>query len=60
MNYYLDTEFIEGKQAKTILGIKYGETKPTIDLISIGIVAEDGREYYAISKEFKSHFSLKR
>lgn len=52
MNYYLDTEFIEGKQAKTILGIKYGETKPTIDLISIGIVAEDGREYYAISKDF--------
>jgi len=26
--------------------------KPTIDLISIGIVAEDGREYYAISKDF--------
>ena len=28
------------------------KTKPTIDLISIGIVCEDGREYYAISKEF--------
>lgn len=27
-------------------------TKPTIDLISIGIVCEDGREYYAISKDF--------
>jgi len=27
-------------------------TPPTIDLISIGIVAEDGREYYAISKDF--------
>lgn len=26
--------------------------KPTIDLISIGIVAEDGREYYVISKDF--------
>lgn len=38
MRYYLDTEFIE-----------YGKT---IDLISIGIVAEDGREFYAISKEF--------
>jgi hypothetical protein len=38
MKYFLDTEFIE---------------KPcTIDLISIGIVAEDGREYYAISMEF--------
>ncbi len=38
MRYFLDTEFIE---------------KPcTIDLISIGIVAEDGREYYGISLEF--------
>ena len=50
--YFIDTEFLEGKQDKTMLGIKYGETKPTIDLISIGIVAEDGREYYAISKDF--------
>lgn len=35
MHYYLDTEFIEDGS--------------TIDLISIGIVAEDGREYYAIN-----------
>lgn len=46
MKYFLDTEFIEGIQ-KSIF-----HTKPTIDLISIGIVAEDGREYYAISKDF--------
>jgi hypothetical protein len=26
--------------------------KPTIDLISIGMVSEDNREYYAISKDF--------
>jgi hypothetical protein len=56
MNYYFDTEFLEGPQDKTILGFKYGETKPTIDLISIGIVREDktcdNREYYAISKDF--------
>lgn len=38
MKYFLDTEFIEYPN--------------TIDLISIGIVAEDGREYYAISSEF--------
>lgn len=38
MRYFLDTEFIEDGR--------------TIDLISIGVVAEDGREYYAISKEF--------
>lgn len=52
MIYYLDTEFIEGTQTKRFFGFNVGQTKPTIDLISIGIVAEDGREYYAISKEF--------
>jgi hypothetical protein len=52
MKYFLDTEFLEGTQDKNFLGFSYGKTKPTIDLISIGIVAEDGREYYAISKEF--------
>ena len=39
MKYFYDTEFIEDGK--------------TIDLISIGIVCEDGREYYAISREFK-------
>lgn len=38
MRYFFDTEFIENGK--------------TIDLISIGIVAEDGRKYYAISKDF--------
>ncbi len=38
MKYFIDTEFKE---------------KPcTIDLISIGIVCEDGREYYALCNEF--------
>ena len=46
MKYFLDTEFIEGTQ-KSIFN-----NKPTIDLISIGLVCEDGREYYAISKDF--------
>ena len=36
MNYFLDTEFLEGTQKKL-----FGQSKPTIDLISIGIVAED-------------------
>lgn len=52
MNYYLDCEFLEGTQTKRILGIPYGNTKPTIDLISLALVAEDGRECYAISKDF--------
>lgn len=40
MKYFYDTEFIEDGK--------------TIDLVSIAIVCEDGREYYAISKEFKA------
>ena len=47
MKYFLDTEFIEGFH-KPI----FGKRRHFVDLISIGIVAEDGREYYAISKEF--------
>lgn len=38
MRYFYDTEFIEDGT--------------TIDLVSIGVVAEDGREYYAVSTEF--------
>lgn len=53
MKYYLDTEFLEGTQEKRIFGLATGwQTKPTIDLISIALVAEDGREYYAVSKDF--------
>lgn len=38
MRYYYDTEFKEDGY--------------TVDLISIGIVAEDGREFYGVSNEF--------
>lgn len=47
MKYYLDTEFQEGFHEPL-----FGKRRHFIDLISIGIVAEDGREYYAISNEF--------
>lgn len=40
MKYFLDTEFSER-----------GPRHP-VELISIGIVAEDGREFYAVSNEF--------
>lgn len=49
---YYDCEFIEGSQTKRFFGMNVGATKPTIDLISIGMVREDGQEYYAISKDF--------
>ena len=38
MRYFYDTEFIED-----------GET---IELVSFGVVAEDGREFYAVSSDF--------
>lgn len=51
--FFFDTEFLEGKQKLRLFGIQLWETKPTIDLISIGIITEDERhEYYAISKDF--------
>lgn len=47
MKYFLDTEFIESFHKPL-----FGKRRHFIDLISIGIVCEDGREYYAISTEF--------
>lgn len=47
MNYFYDTEFLEGTQ-KTL----FGKTVPTIDLISIGIVTQRGAELYMISRDF--------
>lgn len=53
MKYFFDTEFIEGSQNEWFpLSLFKKHTKPTIDLISIGIVTEDNREYYAVSKDF--------
>lgn len=48
MKYFLDTEFIEGFHKPL-----FGKRRHFIDLISIGIVCEDGREYYAISNEWE-------
>lgn len=41
MKYFLDTEFNEDGR--------------TIDLISIGIVCDDGREFYAVNQEAELH-----
>lgn len=32
--------------------LEFGRTAPEVTLISIGVVAEDGREYYGVSSEF--------
>ena len=53
MKYFIDTEFLEGPQKEKFpISLFRKQTPNTIDLISIGIAAEDGREYYAISKDF--------
>jgi len=66
MKYFLDTRFIEGAQKENFpISLFRKNTPPTIDLISVGIVAEDGREYYAVSKDFNlkeawNAFDIKR
>src|ERR1700693_2316316 len=47
MKYFLDTEFIEGFHKPL-----FGKRRHFIDLISIGIYAEDGRELHLISNQF--------
>lgn len=47
MKYFLDTEFIEGFHKPL-----FGKRRHFIDLISIGIVCEDGRELHLISNEY--------
>ena len=66
--YFVDTEFLEGTQKRRLGKIelpKMFDTKNTIDLISIGIVSEDNRELYLISKDFNlkeawNRFDLKK
>lgn len=48
MRYYIDTEFIEGFHKPL-----FGKRRHFIDLISIAVVCEDGREYSAISREYR-------
>jgi hypothetical protein len=48
MKYFLDTEFIEGFDSPVLRPKRH-----FIDLISIGIVCEDGRKYHAIGNEWK-------
>lgn len=47
MKYFFDTEFIEGFRKPL-----FGKRSHFIDLISIGIVAENGRKFYQISCEY--------
>jgi len=46
-SYFYDTEFFE-----RMVTPWFGRARHQIDLISIGMVSDDGREYYAICNEF--------
>ena len=56
MKYFIDFEFLEGNVPCQIKGFNIPKwlIKPnnTIQPISVGICSSDGREYYAISKDF--------
>jgi len=51
MKFFIDTEFHEYKKTVSFI-FKANQHFDTIDLISIGIIADSGKEYYAISKDF--------
>ena len=61
MKYFLDTEFHEYKRTWVEKEVGHGysidheHSCDTIELISIGIVDENGGEYYAVCKEFDVH-----
>ena len=50
MKYFIDCEFVEGRQSRLFSCL--GKTAPTIDLISIALVSETGEKLYLISKDF--------
>lgn len=52
MKYFIDFEFIEGFRRHRRFGLLPGRDVHFIDMISVGIVCEDGREYYAVSSEY--------
>lgn len=47
MKFFIDFEFIEGIHRPLI-----GRSRHFIDLLSIGIVCQDGRTYYAVNKDY--------
>jgi hypothetical protein len=51
MKFFLDTEFHEYKKDSRILGIRTSSID-TIELISVGIITENGESFYEICNEF--------
>ena len=42
----------ETKGVRFFYDLEFGDTASVVTLVSVGVVAEDGREYYAVSSEF--------
>ncbi|MCW2598192.1 MAG: hypothetical protein JWM02_21 [Frankiales bacterium] len=40
------------RRVRFFLDLEFGDTASVLTLVSIGVVAEDGREYYAVSSDF--------
>ena len=51
MKYFIDTEFKEYFKQHKLFGIPIGYPTPTIDLVSIAIVCENGNSFYALNKD---------
>jgi hypothetical protein len=52
MRYFLDTEFAEQPPRDIVSGVLANHRPGSIDLISLGIAAEDGRKLHEISLDF--------
>lgn len=52
MNYFMDCEFLLRSRDVTLFGIRLYRRRNIIQVISVGIVCDDGREYHAICRDF--------
>lgn len=52
MNYFIDCEFLLRTRDVTFLGIKLFRRKNVVQVMSVGIVCDDGREYHAVCSDF--------
>lgn len=59
MKYFLDTEFIEGPKQRRFLGWPIGRPVPTIDLISIALVRENGDHLYLLNADCELSYAWK-
>lgn len=59
MKLFFDTEFIECVKQRTFLGVNIGRPVPTIDLLSIGLVRQDGVSFESLNAEAELDYAWK-